>query len=96
MESAKRIASNVGGGFVAGINAVIAGRVLAGHESGWEVIGIRDGFDGMLSPERYPNGEVSVVPPQVESSEFTLGPRFSGESNGASKLDWSVFTEEMP
>lgn len=34
--------------------------------------------------------------PQVELSEFTLGPRFSGDPNGASKLDWSVFTREMP
>ena len=43
-----------------------------------------------------PLGEVSVVPPHVELSEFKLGPRFSGDPNGASKLDWSVFTEAMP
>ena len=38
-----------------------------------------------------PLGEMSVLPPQVEFSEMKLGPRFSGEPNGASKLDWSVF-----
>ncbi len=43
-----------------------------------------------------PLGEVSVLPPQVEFAEFELGPRFSGEPNGASKLDWSVFTSRMP
>lgn len=43
-----------------------------------------------------PLGEMSVLPPQVELSEFNLGPRFSGNPSGASKLDWSVFTQEMP
>lgn len=32
-------------------------------------------------------------PRQVEVSEVRLGPRLSSEPNGASKLDWSVFTE---
>ncbi len=36
------------------------------------------------------------LPPQAAFSEFKLGPRFSGEPNGASKLDWSVFTREGP
>ncbi len=41
-------------------------------------------------------GEMSVLPVQVEFSEFQLRPRFSGEPNGASKLDWSVFPEAAP
>lgn len=41
-------------------------------------------------------GQMSVLSPQVELSEFTLGPRFSGEPKGASKLDWSAFTWEQP
>lgn len=45
MKPAKRIALNVGGGYVTGINAVITGVVLAAHELGWEALGIRDGFD---------------------------------------------------
>ncbi len=64
----KRIGINVGGGYVAGINAVIAGTVLAGHELGWEVMGIRDGFDGLLFPERYPDGGLlKLTPHWVES-----------------------------
>jgi hypothetical protein len=39
-----------------------------------------------------PLGEMSVRPPQVEFSEIKLGPRFSGEPNGPSRLDWSVFS----
>src|SRR5512147_2883772 len=61
----KRIGINVGGGYVAGINSVIAGAVLAGHELGWEVMGIRDGFDGLLFPERHPEGGLLKLAPQM-------------------------------
>ena len=58
----KRIAINVGGGFVPGLNAVITGATLAAHEQGWEVVGIRDGFEGLLFPERYPEGGLMPLP----------------------------------
>ena len=57
---------------------------------------IRPEFDLPLVTATGPLGEVSVVAPQVGFSEFTLGPRFSGDPNGASKLDWSVFAEGQP
>ncbi len=65
MRPLKRIGINVGGGYVAGINSVIAGAVLAGHELGWEVMGIRDGFDGLLFPERHPEGGLLKLAPQM-------------------------------
>jgi 6-phosphofructokinase len=58
--STKRIGINFGGGYVSGLNAVIMGAVLAANEIGWEVVGIRDGFDGLLFPERY--GDTGLVP----------------------------------
>src|SRR5512137_2809196 len=61
----KRIAINFGGGFVPGLNAVITGTVLAAHELGWEVVGIRDGFDGLLAPERYADGGLLSLTPQM-------------------------------
>ncbi len=61
----RRIAVNVGGGFVPGINAVIAGTVLAASELRWEVVGIRDGFDGLLFPDRYPEGGLLRLLPQM-------------------------------
>lgn len=54
--AARRIAINIGGGYVAGLNAVISGAVLAATREGWAVAGIRDGFDGLLFPDRYPEG----------------------------------------
>lgn len=56
MSIPKRIAINFGGGYVPGLNALITGTVMAASEIGWEVVGIRDGFDGLLFPDRYPDG----------------------------------------
>ena len=61
----KRIALNFGGGYVPGLNAVIAGAVLAANELGWEVVGIRDGFEGLLFPDRYPDGGLVKLSPQT-------------------------------
>jgi 6-phosphofructokinase 1 len=61
--SPKRIAVNFGGGYVPGLNAVITGVVLAASELGWEVVGIRDGFEGLLFPDRYPEGGVMTLTP---------------------------------
>jgi ATP-dependent phosphofructokinase / diphosphate-dependent phosphofructokinase len=52
----RRIAINIGGGYVPGLDSVLAGTVIAADEQGWEVVGIRDGFDGLLFPERYASG----------------------------------------
>lgn len=51
---------------------------------------LRPEFELPLVTASGPLGEVAVLPPQVELSGFRLGPRFSGEPNGASRLDWSV------
>src|SRR5512143_3754475 len=61
----KRIAVNVGGGYVPGLNAVMTGVVLAANQLGWEVVGIRDGFDGLLAPGRYPDGGLLTLTPQM-------------------------------
>jgi 6-phosphofructokinase 1 len=48
----KRIAISTGGGDAPGLNAVIrAVTKMAISEYGWEVIGIRDGFDGLVKPD---------------------------------------------
>lgn len=52
----RRIAINSGGGYVPGLNAVVTGAVLAASGLGWEVVGIRDGYDGLLLRDHYPDG----------------------------------------
>lgn len=52
----RRIAINIGSGYVPGLDTVVTGATLAARGLGWEVVGIRDGYDGLLFPERYPQG----------------------------------------
>ena len=64
----RRIAINVGGGYIPGMNAVVKGATLAAAELGWEVVGIRNGFAGLLEPGDYPDGGVLTVSPQLAES----------------------------
>jgi phosphofructokinase-like protein len=45
-----RIGILTSGGDCPGLNAVLRGVVLAAEKLGWEVIGFRDGFEGLLPP----------------------------------------------
>ncbi len=46
----RKIAVNTGGGDAPGLNAVIRAVTLAGLARGWEVVGIRNGYRGLLDP----------------------------------------------
>jgi len=61
----RRVAINVGAGFVPGTNAVVMGAAIAGGKLGWEMIGILNGFEGLLHPERYPNGGLITLSPEL-------------------------------
>jgi 6-phosphofructokinase 1 len=76
----KRIAIMVGAGFVPGMNAVIKGAVLAAAESGWELIGIRDGFEGLLHPDHYPEGGLLPLTPQLIESLDPAAASLLGQS----------------
>jgi 6-phosphofructokinase 1 len=52
----KRIAISTGGGDAPGLNAVIYATTLAARNRGWDVVGIRDGFNGMLLGDHYADG----------------------------------------
>jgi len=47
-----KIAISTGGGDAPGLNAVIRGAVLAAVHRGWECVGIRKGYDGLLGQEQ--------------------------------------------
>ena len=64
MTPIRRIAINTGGGDAPGLNAVIQSAVYAARSRGWEVYGIREGYNGVLEPERYRNG--GLVPLEVD------------------------------
>jgi len=53
--SIKRIAINTGGGDAPGLNAVIRAATISALHKGWEIVGIRDGYNGIFLPDKYPS-----------------------------------------
>jgi 6-phosphofructokinase 1 len=76
----RRIALNVGAGFIPGMNAVVRGVTLAARELGWEVVGIRDGFAGLLEPGDYPDGGLVTLSRQLAESLDPAGASVLGQS----------------
>jgi len=90
----------VGAGFVPGMNAVIKGAALAAGKLGWEVVGIRDGFDGLLHPERYPEGGLLPLTPQLienldPSASSVLGQSGRVDPFHVRQLDANEMVEEV-
>jgi len=80
----RRIAVMVGAGHVPGLNAVVMGAALAAGKLGWETVGIRDGFDGLLYPERYPDGGLVTLDPGLIAN---LDPNGAGILGQAPRVD---------
>jgi ATP-dependent phosphofructokinase / diphosphate-dependent phosphofructokinase len=56
----RRIALSTGGGDAPGLNAVIRAATLAAHRRGWDVLGIRRGYQGLF--EEQVDGEPGLLP----------------------------------
>jgi 6-phosphofructokinase 1 len=76
----RRIAINVGAGYVPGLNAVVKGAALSAGRMGWEIVGIRNGFDGLLHPELYPDGGLVTLSPDLIENIDPSGGGFLGQS----------------
>jgi hypothetical protein len=63
MANIRRIAITTGGGDAPGLNAVIRSIVLSACNRGWECVGIREGYNGLLEPERFPEGGLMALDP---------------------------------
>lgn len=61
----KQVGVVVSGPYVSGLHAVLTGMVRAAARLGMEVDAIRDGFDGLLFPERYQEGGVTRLSPRI-------------------------------
>lgn len=72
----KRIGILNSGGDCPGLNAVIHGVVGAADQLGWEVIGFRDGFEGLLPP-----GDYTVLKPKDTIGILKLGGTILGTTN---------------
>ena len=70
--SKKRIGVLTSGGDCPGLNAVLRGIFCSADELGWEVLGFRDGFEGML-PEGARTHHGQQFRKQSASGEWRLG-----------------------
>jgi 6-phosphofructokinase 1 len=77
----KRIAINTGGGDAPGLNAVIHAAVYAARGLGWEIFGIREGFEGVLEPQNYPDGGLMKLGRDVVRNIAHLGGTILGTTN---------------
>ena len=89
----RRIAVCTGGGDAPGLNAVIRSVVIAASNRGWECYGIRDGFNGILFPERYPDGGVYRLTKDRVRGIAHLGGTILGTTNTGNPLH---FPMKMP
>ena len=85
-----RIAISSGGGDAPGLNAVIRAATLSALRRGWEVAGIRDGFDGLMFPERYPRGGVWAMNRDSVRGIAHLGGTILGSTNRGNPTDYPV------
>src|SRR5688572_20200570 len=81
-----RIAINTGGGDAPGLNAVIRAIVLSADNLGWEVYGIRRGYDGILSGEE--DGIFRLTRERVRGITH-VGGTILGTTNRGNPFNWS-------
>jgi phosphofructokinase-like protein len=71
-----RIGVLTSGGDCPGLNAVLRGVVLAAEKLGWEVVGFRDGFEGLLPP-----GNHVILDRESTNGIMALGGTIIGTTN---------------
>ncbi|HEY6871604.1 MAG TPA: 6-phosphofructokinase [Geobacteraceae bacterium] len=87
----KRIGILTGGGDCPGLNAVIRGVVKGAHlMRGWEVVGIEDGFDGLLTPEK-----CRLLTPDDVRGILPRGGTILGTTNRGNPFSWPVVKNGM-
>src|SRR6476659_6074576 len=71
-----RIGILTSGGDCPGLNAVVRGAALAADKLGWEVLGFRDGFEGLLPP-----GDFTILDRKCTENIMALGGTLIGTTN---------------
>ncbi len=90
--SIKRIAITTGGGDAPGLNAVIRAIVIAARSRGWECLGIRDGYNGLIEPHLYPQGGVIKLERETVRGITHLGGTILGSTNRGDPFNYPTQT----
>jgi phosphofructokinase-like protein len=86
----RRIAISTGGGDAPGLNAVIRAAVLSAINRGWQAVGVRDGYNGLLMPEQYPNGGLIPLTADSVRGITPLGGTILGTTNRGNPLHFPI------
>jgi 6-phosphofructokinase 1 len=84
----RRIAISTGGGDAPGLNAVIRGVVMTASHHGWQCVGIRDSYDGLL--QRLPGGGLVPLGPERVQGITQLGGTILGTTNAGDPFRYPV------
>lgn len=90
----QRIAISTGGGDAPGLNAVIRAIVLAALERGWECVGIREGYNGLLCPEIFPQGGLMEMTRDTVRGITHLGGTILGTTNQGDPRRYPIQNEQ--
>lgn len=85
----RRIAINTGGGDAPGLNAVIRAVVTSAEQRGWEVFGIKDGYDGLFEADGIIRLDRSTV-----RGITHLGGTIIGTTNRGDPLNWRTLNDD--
>ena len=86
----RNIAISTGGGDAPGLNAVIRAIVLTALNRGCGCYGIRDGYNGLLTPEEYPQGGVMPLNRDSVRGITHVGGTILGTTNRGNPLRFPV------
>jgi len=89
MSSIARIGVLTGGGDAPGLNAVIRAVVKSASNSGMQVIGLEDSFDGLIEPNRS-----RVLTPRDVTGILRLGGTILGTTNRGNPFAYPVATSD--
>jgi len=87
----RRIAINTGGGDAPGLNAVIRSAVLAAHQRGWEVLGIRRGYTGLLDTTK-----IMPLDPDAVRGITHIGGTILGTTNKGNPFEFPLRLPDRP
>src|SRR5437762_7505449 len=89
MSSVTRLGVLTGGGDAPGLNAVVRAVVKTAFNSGIEVVGLEDSFDGLIEPDRS-----RVLSPRDVTGILRLGGTILGTTNRGNPFAYPVTTSE--
>ena len=89
-DAIRRIAICTGGGDAPGLNAVIRAAVVSAIDRGWEIYGIREGFNGIFFPERFADGGVFRLTRERVRGIAHLGGTILGTTNRGNPLQFPL------